>query len=383
MRTILRTRVTLVAAGLLAAAAGPLGAQGDRQPPAVNQPAIDEAIKKGAEWLLEQAKGGLPSYGDEWQTVDELVLYALLHAGVDPKNPEVVKLLKLVAERVPNHTYTNAIRAQAMHKYDHKLLAEHLRGAAQWLIDNQSQRGFWGYGKEVNVATPPKITVTPDPQKVYSGPKGGAVAEAGSSRGNTTASQRVVLKRNGWGQENDNSNSQYALLGLAACMAAGFYPPQDCLDLAEKWFTDQQNEDGGWCYKERGEGSTGAMTAAGVSSLCVILRAKNNLTPAKDIRIQKGLKWLGDNLTFDNNPRGGWHYYWIYSVERAGSFSGSDWFGDRPWFKEGSDWLVGKQNGDGSWGGEGGGKKIADTAWAMLFLRRATRSIVISGPTKR
>ena len=382
MRTIPRTRLALAAA-VLFAAAGPLGAQGDRQPPAVNQPAIDGAIKKGAEWLLEQAKGGLPSYGDEWQTVDELVLYALLHAGVDAKNPEVVKLLKLVAERVPKHTYTNAIRAQAMHKYDAKLLAEHLRGAAQWLIDNQGQRGFWGYGKEVNVSPPPKITVTPDPQKVYSGPKGGAAVEAGSSRGNTTASQRVVLKRNGWGDESDNSNSQYALLGLAACMAGGFYPPQDCLDLAEKWFSDQQNEDGGWCYRERGEGSTGAMTAAGVSSLCVILRAKNNLTPAKDIRIQKGLKWLGENLTFDNNPRGGWHYYWIYSVERAGAFAGTDWFSDRPWFKEGSDWLVGKQNDDGSWGGEGGGKKIADTAWAMLFLRRATRSIVISGPTKR
>jgi squalene cyclase len=384
MRTTRRIVSLLAAAGLSAAAAAPLAAQGDRQPPAVNQPAIDEAIKKGAEWLLEQAKGGsFPTFGDEWQTTEELGLYALLHAGVDPKNPEVVKLIKLVAERVPKHTYTSAIRAQAMHKYDTRMLTDHVRGATQWLIDNQGQRGFWGYGKEVHIPDPPKITVTPDTRKVYTGPKGGAVVDGTPGARNTTATARTVLKRGGWGEEHDNSNTQYALLGLAACMAAGYYPPQDCLDLAEKWLTDCQNDDGGWCYKERGEGSTGAMTAGGVSSLCIVLRAKNNLNPGKDLRVQKALKWLGDNLTFDGNPHGGWHYYWIYSVERAGSMAGTDWFGDRPWFKEGSEWLVGKQNGDGSWGNENGGKKIADTAWAILFLRRATRSIVYSGPSKK
>ena len=236
MRTNRRMCAVLAVAGLAAAAAAPLAAQGDRQPPAVNQPAIDTAIKKGAEWLLEQAKGGIPNYQDEWQTLDELALYALLHAGVDPKNPEVVKLLKLVAERIPKHTYTNAIRAQAMQKYDARMLAEHVRGAAQWLVDNQGQRGLWGYGKEVHIPEPPKITVTPDPKKVYTGPKGGAVIDGTPGARNTTATARTVLKRNGWGDENDNSNSQYALLGLAACMAGGFYPPQDCLDLAEKWY---------------------------------------------------------------------------------------------------------------------------------------------------
>ncbi len=375
----------MLAAGLALAAAGRLPAQDEKQAPGVDQPAIDAAIKKGAEWLLERAKGGLPSYdNDEWKTVDELALYSLLHAGVDRKNPEIVKLLTLVSGRVPKHTYTSAIRAQALQKYDPQMLAEHIRGAALWLIDNQSQRGFWGYGKEVRVPDPPKITITPDPQKVYTGPKAGGVVDDGvARRGNTTATARTILKRGGWGEDHDNSNSQYALLGLAACMAAGFYPPQDCLDLAEKWFTDQQNDDGGWCYKERGDGSTGAMTAGGISSLCIVLRGKGNYSPKKDIRIQKGLKWLGENLTFDGNPRGGWHYYWIYSVERAGSMAGTDWFGDRPWFKEGSEWLVSKQNGDGSWGNESDGKKVADTCWAILFLRRATKSIVYSGPGRK
>jgi hypothetical protein len=125
------------------------------------------------------------------------------------------------------------------------------------------------------------------------------------------------------------------------------------------------------------------MTAGGVSSLCIVLRAKGNVTPKKDVRVIKALKWLGTNLNFGNNPqKGGWQYYWIYSVERAGSASGAEWFGDRPWFKEGSDYLLGQQNDDGSWGKEGGGKKVCNTAWAILFLRRATRSIVYSGVGK-
>jgi hypothetical protein len=72
-------------------------------------------------------------------------------------------------------------------------------------------------------------------------------------------------------------------------------------------------------------------------------------------------------------------------VERAGSTAGTEWFGERPWYKEGSDWLVSKQNGDGSWGNESGGKKVADTCWALLFLNRATKgiTITISSPNRK
>jgi len=384
----MRPSLFMNAAVLIATGAGFVAGQDERVPPGVNQKAVNDAITKGAQWLLKEAAGGeTPDYDNqEWRHTEELALYALLHAGADPKQPEVVKLLETLLKRKPEKTYTAAIRAQALLKYDPQLLAEYIKQAAQYLVDNQSQTGYWGYGKEVPLPDASKVTVTPDSGKVYSGPKSGPAdvfAGAANARRNTTAIQRTVLKRGGWGQATDNSNTQYALLGLGACMAAGFYPPQDCLDLAEKWLTDQQNDDGGWNYKERGAASYGSMTAGGVSSLCIVLRAKGNAAPKKDIRVVKALKWLGSNLSFDNNPqKGAWHYYWIYSVERAGSVAGTEWFGDRAWFKEGADWLVGQQSADGSWGKEGEGKKVANTAWAILFLRRATRSIVISGPGK-
>jgi hypothetical protein len=354
----------------------------DRPAPGANQRAVDEAVNQGALWLIERAKEGIPRYDkDNWRTLDELVLYTLLHADVDPKHPEVVKLLNVVLGRVPNHTYTAAIRAQALQKYDPKLLKDHIRQTAQYLIDTQGKSGFWDYGRTLDLPILSKVTVTPDASKVYSGVKG-PVSEnpfkiSTPGRGSkTTAVVRTPLKRNGWGGEHDNSNSQYALLGLTACIAAGFDLPQDLLDLAEKWFTDQQNEDGGWGYEHRGKGSYGSMTAGGVSSLCIVLRAKGNLQPQKDLRILKALKWLGANLNYATNPhKGGWHYYWIYSVERAGSTAGTEWFGDRPWYKEGAEWLLANRKGDGSWG-DNGGKGIADTCWALLFLRRATKSIV-------
>jgi hypothetical protein len=390
---------------LAAAVVAPAAAQDKRPAPGVDQAAINAAIEKGAKWLLEQARAKvpLPAYGaghmQGADTVDELALYALLHSEVDPKTPEVVKLLEEVTSRPYKKTYTVAIRAQALHQYevlarkrkdiqmmDVVKLADQVRNCSQYLIDNQGKAGYWDYGREVNLPAG-KITITPDSSLVYTGLKGTGPTDVfikqnpSGGGGNTSARNRIILKRNGWGGDHDNSNAQYALLGLAAGMASSFYPPkEDCLDLAEKWFTDQQNEDGGWNYGARGGGSYGSMTAGGVSSMCIILRAKGNMQPQKDLRVQKGLRWLGANLNFATNPnKGGWHYYWIYSVERAGSMADTDWFGDRPWYKEGAAYLLPVQNADGSWGNDKEGKKICDTAWAILFLRRATKGLIMTG----
>jgi hypothetical protein len=396
----------LLAVALVVAVARSAAAQQDpKQGPPVDQGAINQAVTKGAKWLLEQAKAStpLPHYGaghmQGADTVDELAVYALLHAGVDPKQPEVVKLLEHFSTTPFKKTYTVAIRAMAMHKYevmatDRKMakqeiaaMSDHVRNCAQYLIDNQSQAGYWDYGKEIPLPAS-KITLTPDAALTYTGPRASAgddIFMRGGTKGqNTTARPRIVLKRNGWGGHHDNSNTQYAWLGLAAGMASGYFPPQDCLDLGEKWMTDQQNEDGGWNYGARGAASYGSMSAGGLSSLCIALRGKGNNQPIRDVRVQKAIKWLSNNLSYANNPgKGGWHYYWIYSVERAGSTADTEWFGDRPWYKEGVSFLLPAQNADGSWGGQGGGKQIADTCWAILFLRRATKSLVtLSGPNR-
>jgi hypothetical protein len=379
-----RTRIVPAAAlaSLLLAGAALAADDPTRMAPGVDQNRIDAACKKGGAWLLGQLKGGLPGLTHkggihDGQTHKEIVLYALLYAGnIDHGDPELVKLVGDICDDELAHTYGTAIRTQALQKYDAVKLQPQIRNCVQFLIDNQGQEGYWGYSQKVELAK----TVTPSFEgRVVSGGKGGNVG-AGPAGGSNTRS-RTVVPRRGWGKPNDNSNTQYALLGLAAGMAGGLWPPNDTFDLAEKWLTEQQNDDGGWNYKERGSGSYGSMTAGGVSSLSICLRAKGTSEPWKDLRIQKALKWLGDNLDYGTNPKkGGWHFYWIYAVERAGSLAGVEWFGDRPWFKDGCEWLLSNQSADGTWGKEKDADRILDTCWAILFLRRATRSIVYSGP---
>jgi hypothetical protein len=369
--------------GFLAGAA--FGADPAGQAPGVDGSRVDAACKKASNWLYAELKKGLPPLADKnalhtGQTHKELVLYTLLHAGVvDHDDPEIVKLVKDICNDEFSHTYGAAIRTQALQKYDATGLLPYLKNCVQFIVDNQGKEGYWGYSDKVDL---PKVAPPTLETKVVTGPKGGNIsAIAAPATGNTKS--KSVIARRAWGKAHDNSNTQYALLGLAAAMAAGLWPPQDCFDIAEKWLTEAQNDDGGWGYDERGKGSYGSMTAGGVSSLSIILRAKGNNEPYKDIRIQKALKWLGENLNFASNPKGNnrWHFYWIYAVERAGSVAGVEWFGDRPWYKEGAEWLLADQKPDGSFGSsKAEGDKVCDTCWAILFLRRATRSIVYSGP---
>lgn len=68
--------------------------------------------------------------------------------------------------------------------------------------------------------------------------------------------------------------------------------------------------------------------------------------------------------------------------------------GAHDWYLEGARYLVGRQGGDGSWNtGMLGGKEykpsaVLDTAWAILFLKKATRPMkpmpppVVTPPSK-
>ena len=380
-------RPLLLALALFFAAAPAFAA--DKPTPPVDQQRVDAAIGKGKDWLLARLKEGLPDMGNwGWinseQTFHEVVLYALLSAGVPNTDPDLVKAVLDCRQKEVCTTYGAALRAQAFHKFDAGKLSADLTNCAQFLIDNQDKDGYWGYGEKQTLPAVPPVTFTQAAGAVASGPAGGVVKKAAAS--NTTALRnKIVLTRKGWGKKNDNSNTQYAMLGFAATMTAGIYPPADVFQLVDKWLSDCQNEDGGWGYAERGtpmhggEASYGSMTAGAVSSLSIALRFHKNQDPMKDIRVQKGVAWLGKNLTFDTNPaKGGWQYYWIYSVERAGSFAGTQWFGDRPWYYEGATYLLDKQEGDGSWGPGDAREKILNTCWGILFLKQASRNYVYS-----
>jgi len=104
------------------------------------------------------------------------------------------------------------------------------------------------------------------------------------------------------------------------------------------------------------------MTAGGIGSL-VIFRWMLHKPWVDESHVKKGMEWLDANVKA-RLPK--WHIYYLYGLERAGMLYGTDLIGTRDWYDEGAEWLIEHQADNGSW------RNVADTCFAILFLKRAT-----------
>jgi hypothetical protein len=311
-----------------------------------------------------------------------------------------------------------ALQALCLEKINKKKYQKRIAQCAQFLVDNQCENGQWGYGEPVKsnpeyefetpqdknpkMERPEDLFEPPDKKKdSQPGPgprdqsdkKSDKNAQDGRQPGTGMEEIKVppiksLKKRQKGPPAGDNSNSQYAALGLKACYEAGIVLPKEVVELAKKWWESTMSKDSGWDYngyKVITE-SYGSMVAGGIGSLIIYDQIqgadfkKNNST-------LYAFNWLAKNHKFDQNPNGdksvhkdlkAFHYYYIYAFERALGLYGSEWFGKVAWYKEGADFLLSKQNADGSWfsGKEwGGDNALTDTCFAILFLRRVTKPV--------
>ena len=139
-----------------------------------------------------------------------------------------------------------------------------------------------------------------------------------------------------------------------------------------------------WC-----KDITGAMTTSGCVSLIAAKHAleemgriPSGLKKKVNQGIRDGAAWLAHMWQTDRNPSksgGASHliYYW-YGLERVGILGLVPRFGTHRWYKEGVGFFKRTQNADGSWdaGSRGTSGPVPDTAWAILFLRRATTPLI-------
>jgi hypothetical protein len=224
----------------------------------------------------------------------------------------------------------------------------------------------------------------------------------GMDRGKPEVVNRIVLRKNADGPGNgDNSNAQYAALGLRACAEAGVVIPRETLERARKWWIGaQQARDakgerkavasgagggapGGWCYggADHGHAPYGSMTAGAVGAL-VIYDHLLGLPWKKDEAVLRGLAWMSLRYSVTANPGpaewdpespGYMLYYYLYAVERAGILTGLEKLGDHPWYATGARAILAAQAGDGSWKSQAlEADATWDTCFAILFLTRAT-----------
>jgi len=222
-------------------------------------------------------------------------------------------------------------------------------------------------------------------------------------------------QKGGWGYakergRGDNSNSQFALLGLyeAERLLPDLRISEQTWRLALQYWTDQQVADGSWGYMKGGAAfgalgaPSGSMTCAGISSVIIASGRINNgdVSVAGDgVRccgersdndaVERGLAWLGAKFSVEENPGGQtWQLYYLYGVERVGRLSGRRFFYSRKgqprdWYREGAEHLL-KARRDpisGRFTGiSGEEEKVSElsTALALLFLSKGRRPVVIA-----
>jgi len=337
----------------------------------IPQEKIDQAINQGRDYLLKQ-----------WEKKDialiiksndlELLTYTLIHAGVSLNDPLMKQVLEELQTKAFVRTYNVALLAMVLCDADRVKYQARLIQCAQWLLGNESNDGNWHYGVPVEEITPLKPT-TPGPEPEPE-PKPSDPSYTGARH-----KVKILIPPRRKTNTFDNSNTQYALLGLRACAEAGIEIPKEAWRDAEKHFRKVACSDGGWGYMQpaaaRGKPSAskgyGSMTAGGLASLVICLHWQGK--PYKlDAAAKSASKWLTQNFTVKGNPLmgQGWHYYYLYALERAGVIYGTEFFGKNEWYQVGAKYLLDEQAENGAWN-----NNVQDTCFAILFLRRATQTL--------
>ncbi len=219
----------------------------------------------------------------------------------------------------------------------------------------------------------------------------------------------------------DHSNTQFALLAFRAVNDAGIEVPGEIFLDAARHFLRAQEDRGpqvlrpgkmlrpgsrslsylppgkarGFGYR-KGAPATGSMTAAGVASLSVCreyLREKRpsaytlSMDQKMERGIQDGIAWLAHHFAVDRLPdpegfasshqKGLYHYYYLYTLERACGLSGAVRVGDWSWYFEGARYLLEAQQRDGGWPERSDVSRerqadsvLLNTCFALLFLSR-------------
>ncbi|MHC4717518.1 MAG: DUF4159 domain-containing protein [Planctomycetota bacterium] len=324
--------------------------------PAVTDESTQRAVDRAVAWLYSQQdrQGFFPNpHSREYVGGGEaLVALALLRAGESPENFRLRKTLEALKTVPAGHTYTRALRIMAYSHLPGAAFRRQLGADVQWLAKYQVKSGGWGYGP----------------------------------------GSLMTRQRPEW---TDASNSQLAVLALREACDAGILTAAGPLGRAQRYWGSFQNPDGGWGYQpaiagrppQRGA-SHGSMTAAALASYLIFAdrqgpyspgrkRRKAPTTPFAD-RMDKALKWLGENYRIEKVPRFVWVAqpsqlgYYRFCLQRVGDSAGLWDIAGHDYCAEVSSAMLASQKTDGSWNGS-----VIDTAFAILTLVKARAPVVI------
>ena len=316
---------------------------------------VATSIKKGVAYLklIQKPDGGWSEKLPQNCGVTALITLALLNCGEDPESKHMRRALDYLRKSPPEATYSVSLQTMVFcaltrkSKEDLPLIERNCR----WLADTQLKNGSWSY------------------------PASGG----------------------------DPSNSQFALLALHEGQRAGVKLADDeranteawkqCLTSAEAYWLGLQLNDGSFPYD--GPDGRGSMTCAGVASLVITSSELSGMEAQagengvkccgggddRKNHLAAAMRWLASNFRVDKNPGHiGYHFYYLYALERAGRMTGSRFIGKSDWYREGAQLLLSRQTDDGQFRSNSTyeGEANIDTAFALLFLAKGKRQIVVS-----
>ena len=236
-----------------------------QEKPKVAQSEVDAAIRKGVEFLKAQ-----DDFGVKKSRRDELVLLTLVHAGLPEGDPVFQKLFKTITESDLEKTYNAALQAMILEEIHRVKYQRRIHQCAQFLVDNQCENGQWSYGKpsifveDVPTGGPIRKSVSTGRRRYGSrkSKRDPSLPPGAREKPRVVRKVRVVQRRPPTRSSGDNSNTQYAALGLRACHDAGVIPPKNVVELARKWWYESQHDSQekfggydvqGWSYRGKGD----------------------------------------------------------------------------------------------------------------------------------
>ncbi len=351
MRSLrLRLAATCLALPMLLAPAPARAA--DREPAKVSPEKIRRAIDKARDWLLgeQQPNGTWQAMRADDKSVGAtaLVMLALANAGVPAEHPQMTRALEWIRRQKPEETYSVSLQTMILAMLSPDADRAILQRNVEWLEGTQVLQGpaagSWSYGRAKGTG--------------------------------------------------DNSNSQFALLGLHEADRVGVRVRQEVWVRAQQYWVSCANPDGSWGYTIGNSGGSGSMTCAGIASVWITSQhvGAPDARAAKDTVaccgggtspkvIERGLDWLGRRFSVVENPMVGqtWLHYYLYGLERVGRFTARRYIGDADWYLEGARMFVSTQ--DNLTGAFRGGRiedPVVATSFALLFLAKGRRPVIVS-----
>jgi len=261
-------RIVLLAGCFLAAA--PPAA------PAADQAKIDEAIRRGAEFLkrgsLAPAAGNQTQYdGSHGLGTAALAGLALLEADVPPTDPAIVAITNIVRDAAYSESktyqvslailYLDRLNKDSRDSTDEPLIQ--VLGCR--LLAGQNSVGGWTYATFAEVPPADALRL-----RKVSKPTGGGKLHPEADR--IYQSVRRGARFGGSGGGDDNSNTQFGIVALWVAQRHGV-PCEPAFRLIENRFMRSQSPaDHGWSYTSMASGggaSSPAMTCAGLLGMAV------------------------------------------------------------------------------------------------------------------